>query len=171
MVGHHPIYGVALMSLNAPEAVTCFWCLVQVVFAGSMGSPASPPGIYAHGLRRFYASQAKPVEQPYNRWGALATPAQPQRRTGCPTFWLMHSLIPCPELELLPSALLCCSLFKVHAVPVANRWPLLLLFYLLSTFIIIAAVSEKINCFLHFFLLVLVLKNVYTFYLFHHLAE
>ena len=27
----------------------------------------------------------------------------------------------CPELELLPSALLCCSLFKVHAVPVANR--------------------------------------------------
>lgn len=93
MVGHHPIYGVALMSLNAPEAVTCFWCLVQVVFAGSMGSPASPPGIYAPGLRRFYASQAKPVEQPSNRWGALATPAQPQRSTGCPTFQLMHS--PC----------------------------------------------------------------------------
>lgn len=64
MVGHHPIYGVALISLNAPEAVTCFWCLVQVVFAGSMGLPASPPGIYAPGLRRFYASQAKPVEQP-----------------------------------------------------------------------------------------------------------
>ena len=111
------------MSLDAPEAVTCFWCLVQVVFAGSMGLPASPPDIYAPGLRRFYPSKAKPVEQHGwgaafeehrpGPWGALTTPDSPPRRTGHSSFWLMHSLMPCPGLESLPSALTTYAIFKV----------------------------------------------------------
>lgn len=53
--------------------------------------------------------------------GALTTPDSPPRRTGHSSFWLMHSLMPCPGLESLPSALTIYSIFKVHAVPVANR--------------------------------------------------